>query len=83
MGLTTINSLLEKTLFNFMHGICFDYELQEWFDLRFRRLKFLKTLFLMRYKTRPTLIQNQQDSLVRGKPSIEKFTKSKKGNFGK
>jgi hypothetical protein len=44
--LTTINSLgLKKSLFNFMHGICFDYELQEWFDFKFRRLKFLKTLF--------------------------------------
>ena len=25
---------LKKSLFNFMHGICFDYELQEWFDFK-------------------------------------------------
>jgi hypothetical protein len=30
---------LKKSLFNFMHGICFDYELQEWFDLKFRGLQ--------------------------------------------
>jgi hypothetical protein len=29
-----INSVLDskKSLFNFMHGICFDYELQDWSD---------------------------------------------------
>jgi hypothetical protein len=25
---------LKKSLFNFMHGVCFDYELQEWFDFK-------------------------------------------------
>ena len=25
---------LKKSLFNFMHGICFDYELQDWFDFK-------------------------------------------------
>jgi hypothetical protein len=27
---------LKKSLFNFMHGICFDYELQDWFNLKFK-----------------------------------------------
>jgi len=25
---------LKKSLFNFMHGICFDYKLQDWFDFK-------------------------------------------------
>jgi hypothetical protein len=37
---------LKKSLFNFMHGICFDYELQEWFEFKIRRLKF--PLYLQR-----------------------------------
>jgi hypothetical protein len=35
---------LKKSLFNFMHGICFDYELQEWFEFKIRRLKFPETI---------------------------------------
>ena len=25
---------LKKSLFNYMHGICFDYDLQKWFDFK-------------------------------------------------
>lgn len=28
---------LKKSLFNFMHGVCFDYDLQEWFDFKIPR----------------------------------------------
>lgn len=28
---------LRKSLFNYMHGICFDYDLQEWFDFEIPR----------------------------------------------
>ena len=30
---------LKKSLFNFMHGICFDYELQDWFDFKIPKTK--------------------------------------------
>jgi hypothetical protein len=30
---------LKKSLFNYMHGICFDFELQEWFDFKVPRTK--------------------------------------------
>ncbi len=30
---------LKKSLLNFMHGICFDYPLQEWFDFKIPRTK--------------------------------------------
>src|SRR5699024_7070699 len=28
---------LSKSLFNFMHGICLDYDLQDWFDFKIPR----------------------------------------------
>ncbi len=28
---------LKKSLYNYMHGICFDYDLQEWFDFKIPR----------------------------------------------
>lgn len=30
---------LKKSLYNYMHGICFDFPLQEWFDFRIPRTK--------------------------------------------
>lgn len=30
---------LKKSLFNYMHGICFDYDLQDWFDFKIPRTK--------------------------------------------
>jgi hypothetical protein len=73
---------LKKSLFNFMHGICFDYELQEWFDFK-----------IPKTKIHPDFISNaleeEEDFNIRptakivwlgGKPLVEHFTKSKKGN---
>ena len=73
---------LKKSLFNFMHGICFDYELQEWFDFK-----------IPRTKIHPDFISNaiigQEDFNIKptakivwlgGKPLLEEYTKSKKGN---
>lgn len=30
---------LKKSLFNYMHGICFDYDLQDWFDFKIPQTK--------------------------------------------
>jgi len=73
---------LKKSLFNFMHGICFDYPLQDWFDFK-----------IPLTKVRPDFIGNalsdDSDFLVKptakivwiGKsPVVSAFTKSKKGN---
>jgi hypothetical protein len=48
--LTTINFGLKKSLFNFMHGICFDYELQEWFDFKIPKTKIPEDFIFLRYK---------------------------------
>jgi hypothetical protein len=73
---------LKKSLFNFMHSICFDYELQEWFDFK-----------IPKTKIHPDFISNaleeEEDFNIKltakivwlgGKPFVEYFTKSKKGN---
>jgi hypothetical protein len=73
---------LKKSLYNFMHGICFEYELQDWFDFK-----------IPKTKIHPDFISNALDCFVPrndkpnakiiwlgGKPFVETFTKSKKGN---
>lgn len=73
---------LKKSLFNYMHGICFDYDLQDWFEFK-----------IPKTKIQPNFIENaisdtQDFSLkpnskiiwIGSQPVIEHFTKSKKGN---
>lgn len=72
---------LKKSLFNYMHGICFDYDLQDWFDFK-----------IPKTKISPDFIENSllEDNLfvvkpsakivwIGGKPQVEAFVKSKKG----
>ncbi|WP_316803263.1 B12-binding domain-containing radical SAM protein [Pedobacter nototheniae] len=73
---------LKKSLFNFMHGICFDYELQDWFDFKIPRTK-IPADFIEKalnddgsFNTKPTA----KVVWLGGKPETEYFTKSKKGN---
>ncbi|PWA10812.1 B12-binding domain-containing radical SAM protein [Flavobacterium laiguense] len=73
---------LKKSLFNFMHGICFDYELQDWFDFKIPKTKIGADFIFdalqeeTNFNTKPTA----KIVWLGGKPSIETFTKSKKGN---
>lgn len=73
---------LKKSLFNFMHGICFDYELQDWFDFKIPKTK-IGSDFIF------DALQESEDFNIKptakivwlgGKPFTESFTKSKKGN---
>ncbi len=73
---------LKKSLFNYMHGICFDYPLQDWFDFKIPNTK-IQSDFIH------NALQNESDFNTKpsakivwigGKPSHETFTKSKKGN---
>ena len=73
---------LKKSLFNFMHRICFDYELQDWFDFKIPKSKISPDFIF-------DALQEEGDFTIKptakivwlgGKPSIEHFTKSKKGN---
>ena len=73
---------LKKSLFNFMHGICFDYELQDWFEFKIPKTKISPDFIF-------DALQEDEDFNIKptakivwlgGKPFTEHFTKSKKGN---
>jgi len=73
---------LKKSLFNFMHGICFEYELHEWFDFKIPKTKihpdFISDALAEEddFNIKPTA----KIVWIGGKPLLEVFTKSKKGN---
>jgi hypothetical protein len=73
---------LKKSLYNFMHGICFEYELQDWFDFKIPKTK-IKPDFIFdalqqvdAFNIKPTA----KLVWLGGKPSFDYFVKSKKGN---
>ncbi|HTG67261.1 MAG TPA: radical SAM protein [Flavobacterium sp.] len=71
---------LKKSLFNYMHGICFDFQLQEWFDFKIPKTKIPEDFIFnaleseMDFNTKP----NAKVVWVGGRPFVEYFTKSKK-----
>lgn len=73
---------LKKSLYNFMHGIGFDFELSEWFDF-----KIPKTTVAPNYIV--SCLEKENDFSIKssakvvwigGKPMTSTFTKSKKSN---
>lgn len=72
---------LKKSLFNFMHGICFDYPLQDWFEFKIPKTKIHPDFIFNAlnevedFSTKPTA----KVVWLGGKPFTEAFTKSKKG----
>ena len=73
---------LKKSLFNFMHGICFDYALQDWFDFKIPKTK-IGTDFIADALQEETHFNSKPTAKIvwlGGKPLTETFTKSKKGN---
>ena len=73
---------LKKSLFNFMHGICLDYELQDWFDFKIPRTK-IPADFIEKALNDDNQFSTKLTAKVvwiGGSPSAEFFTKSKKGN---
>ena len=73
---------LKKSLFNFMHGVCFDYQLQEWFDFKIPRTTIAADFIERalnnddRFNIKPTA----KVVWIGGEPNAEYYTKSKKGN---
>jgi radical SAM superfamily enzyme YgiQ (UPF0313 family) len=73
---------LKKSLFNYMHGICFDYDLQDWFDFKIPKTKIPSDYIY-------NCLQNEQNFTTKpnakiiwlgAMPQTEIYTKSKKGN---
>ncbi len=72
---------LKKSLFNYMHGICFDYDLQEWFDFKIPKTTISPDFIYncLEKEENFTIKPNANIIWLGGKPETEIFTKSKKG----
>lgn len=72
---------LKKSLFNYMHGVCFDYDLQEWFEFKIPKTKiapdFIETAVFETVDF--TLKPNAKLFWIGNLPIVNFFTKSKKG----
>ncbi len=76
---------LKKSLFNYMHGICFDYDLQDWFDFKIPKTKIPPDYIVscLEKETDFAIKPSAKIIWIGGKPFSETFTKSKKGkSFG-
>ncbi|MBC7524925.1 MAG: radical SAM protein [Flavobacterium sp.] len=72
---------LKKALFNFMHGICFDYPLQDWFEFKIPNTKISSDYIFSCLQNEPNFNIKPTAKIVwlGGKPISEAFKKSKKG----
>jgi hypothetical protein len=73
---------LKKSLFNYMHGICFEYPLQDWFDFKIPRTKIPEDYIYNVLQEDDSLNIKPTAKLVwtGGKPVVSYFTKNKKGH---
>ena len=73
---------LKKSLFNFMHGICFDYPLQDWFEFKIPCTKIPEDFIFNALHDESDLSLRYSAKVVwlGGKPEVASYTKSKKGN---
>ena len=73
---------LKKSLFNFMHGICFDYELQDWFDFKIPKTKIPHDFIsdALREENDFNIKSSAKIVWLGGNPSTAFFTKTKKGS---
>ncbi|MFL9837962.1 B12-binding domain-containing radical SAM protein [Flavobacterium sp. ST-75] len=72
---------LKKSLFNFMHGICFDYPLQDWFEFKVPRTKVNEDYIhnVLHEDDTFTVKPTAKVVWIGGKPTVSYFTKNKKG----
>jgi radical SAM superfamily enzyme YgiQ (UPF0313 family) len=72
---------LKKSLFNYMHGICFDYPLQDWFEHKVPKTKVDPQYIMKCLSTEDSFFIKPDAKIVwlGAKPEISHFTKSKKG----
>ncbi len=72
---------LKKSLFNYMHGLCFDFPLQEWFEFKVPRTKIEPDYIVSVLENEPfqTYKATQKVVWLGSLPTLENFTKTKKG----
>lgn len=73
---------LKKSLFNYMHGICFDYELQDWFDFKIPKTKIPSTFIADCLEDNSAFVLKLSAKVIwLGKqPIAHVFNKAKKGH---
>ena len=73
---------LKKSLFNFMHGICLDYDLQDWFDFKIPKTTIHPDFIYDALDEKADFSSKPNAKVVwlGGKPVVESFIKTKKGN---
>ncbi len=74
---------LKKSLLNYMHGICFEYDLQEWFDFKITKTKIAPN-FIENCITNDegfVFKPNSKAIWIGNSPIEEHFPKSKKGTI--
>ncbi|QEE51380.1 radical SAM protein [Flavobacterium alkalisoli] len=73
---------LKKSLFNYMHGICFDYPLQDWFEFKVPRTKVQHDYIynVLHEEDSFTVKPTAKVVWIGGKPTVSYFTKNKKGH---
>ena len=73
---------LKKSLFNFMHGICLDYDLQDWFDFTIPKTTIRPDFIYeaLEEETNFSVKPNAKVIWLGGKPTVESFTKTKNGS---
>jgi hypothetical protein len=76
---------LKKSLFNFMHGICLDNDLQDWFDFTIPKTTIHPDFIFdaLEEETNFSTKPNAKIVWLGGKPIIKSFTKTKKGKTWK
>jgi hypothetical protein len=73
---------LKKSLFNYMHGACFDYPLQKWFDQKVPRTTIAPD-YIMKAIEEPELQASNPNTKIvflGNQPKTETIIKSKKGS---
>jgi len=73
---------LKKSLFNYMHGICFEYDLQEWFDFKIPKTTIHSDFIVTSLEKEDLLVAKPSSKIIwlGGKPKTDIFSKYKKGN---
>jgi len=73
---------LKKSLFNYMHGLCFDFPLQEWFDFKIPATSIQVDYILNAIESSQEFYQIKPSSKIiwlGNTPIVSEFSKKKKG----
>jgi hypothetical protein len=74
---------LKKSLFNFMHGLCFESQLQEWFDFKIPKTKVDKDYIANCLENEAFITPKPNSKIVwlSNCPTVNEKTKNKKGQI--